>query len=961
MIPATDLLAAALERHFDAATLRNFASESFGMVDLDTATADDLGSLARELARHCEAEGQLDSLLELFVRHRASVLFRGSEPPLEQPEARVDWLLERAEAESGAVRAATFREIAELYEHRLDSPDQAFVVWLQALADQPDAPGTVEAIARLATSRDQWTEAVDVLRDTLDAGAADARWIREKILASWCSDRLEQHAEAREVLERSIRREPPRAVSAALWTELGCLSEKEGRFAAARDEYQKALGVDPEAVIPCEGAGRLAFEAMDYGDAWRWLGSLLNRLDELPEGRRASTCLLAGDAARELGDWEAAQRSYLHAKAFLPADPKVLHRLAEVSWRAQQWDETAEFLKELLAQADLDLGDTERSTVFFRLGESLRQIGRLDEAIEPLEAARSLGGDDAKVLESLAQAYAGLGRWSDAASMSRQHLAIAPDASRFELLVAVGDFLSHEDSSRAAEAYEEALELREDDRNVLAKLMRVSTEGRRWTRLLEVLDRIAALEEDPKNRAKFHHTAGTILRRELQRYHEAADFFRKALDGDPTLDSAFDGLVDCLTREADTAGLVAAYRKYLDRSVGASPDGATRAARYDALANILAGPAGDPTGAIEAFEQAESLSGPHAPRLRKIADLHAQLPNGGPANAIAVHRRLLAEDPRSAASYAVLAELFAGVGRPLGARVAHQVRQVLESATQEMPEHYDDLTNDRQSPTRSHWDALVVGDRDPTSDFLERIGPAVVAAALATDLSSGNGGEGRPSTPDPLSRILSEAETLIGVGRPDVRVGMVESGRVRLDHSSTNGIVVGADLEDSSSTGRLRFQIGWLLSLFHPAHAIRRVIRDLADLRLWTLGSLRLVLPGALIPGAQSSEVDQRSQRLKPHLRESEMVQLGDAATRLLRSRQTADLGAWVERVDLTADRVGLALAGDLPSALAEIRRGDGLSRVSGGVRESALFRYSVSDAFLETLEGGGGRPLSVE
>ena len=54
-----------------------------------------------------------------------------------------------------------------------------------------------------------------------------------------------------------------------------------------------------------------------------------------------------------------------------------------------------------------------------------------------------------------------------------------------------------------------ALEERPDDRKLLTKLMQLYSEEKDWAKLVEVVLRLADFVEDPKQRAKYMHTAAT--------------------------------------------------------------------------------------------------------------------------------------------------------------------------------------------------------------------------------------------------------------------------------------------------------------------------------------------------------------------------------------------------------------------------------------------------------------------
>ncbi len=55
-----------------------------------------------------------------------------------------------------------------------------------------------------------------------------------------------------------------------------------------------------------------------------------------------------------------------------------------------------------------------------------------------------------------------------------------------------------------------ALDERPDDRKILAKLMQLYSEEKDWSKLVEVVVKLASKVEDKKQKAKYLHTAAIL-------------------------------------------------------------------------------------------------------------------------------------------------------------------------------------------------------------------------------------------------------------------------------------------------------------------------------------------------------------------------------------------------------------------------------------------------------------------
>jgi tetratricopeptide (TPR) repeat protein len=167
-------------------------------------------------------------------------------------------------------------------------------------------------------------------------------------------------------------------------------------------------------------------------------------------------------------------------------------------------------------------------TVSFYLGRALLELGRFEEAIEPLQAALRLSPSTASLYVSLARAQAGAGRFQDAAATATLGLQAAPGHAA--LMHLRGRLYLNDGATGPAEtALREAREAAPDHVLVhvdLAHLLR--TTGREQEALAEAEE---ALRLDP--RAVPAQLARGLCLAALGRSDEAEAAFREALELSP--------------------------------------------------------------------------------------------------------------------------------------------------------------------------------------------------------------------------------------------------------------------------------------------------------------------------------------------------------------------------------------------------------------------------------------------
>ncbi len=918
------------------------------------------------LARLYRQKGRFDDLVETLERHARAT---------EDERRKTDLMLQAARvlmADVGAPERAL--EIGQRVLAIVPEHPEALSLVARLQAKTGDASAAVAAVDRLAEAAtdskkkaEHYVEAAKLLEEQGDNDGAIDRYKKAldadernttaaSALRRLYTNRGDAHGVA-ELLRREIEATEGRTRQAELYAELGTLyAERLDDAERARDALEKALVLDATCTPAARALGQLAFDEGRYDDAAKYLEPLLARTSEMDAEEARDLSLRCGDALRELGEYAKAQRAYLNAKAYAPTDREVLERVADVTFEAGEADEAAELYGELLEKLGGELEPMDRGRILYRRGEALRRAGQLDEAIAPLTEAAELLPEDPAPLTSLRELYAAKEEWDNVVRTLRRRMEHADDFERFDLLVAVGDILKDKlsDTEKAAKSYVAALDIKPDDRNLLTKLMSVYSETKDWSRLIEIILRIAELVEEPKQLAKYYVTAASIAHKELERHGEAADYYEQALENDPTMERAFQGLVACLEAAEDWSALARAYRAQLERR--AEEPAEERAALWDALGDVYRDKLSDLNQATEAYEQAQELDPDSRRRLELLTEIYEKNPKRFYRKAVDAHMQMLRKSPYRVESYRALRELYESLGKRDEAWCIAQVLHAIDMANPGEETLFKKHRSRHPAAAEEFFnegiwfnDILHV-DQDPllTGIFAE-ITPAVVASRSQPLSTYGLEGAARRDPETDESVMVQTLHYVAGVTQielPEIYYREDDPGGLSFVFTNPPAIGIGKAALAGGPAQALAFLAGRHLSYFRPGHYLRHLVPSGSGLRAWLLAAIKLTTPAFPIPANLQTKVDKALAALGEHIEAAGRGRLHELVQKLLAAAPELDMKKWVAAVDLSADRVGFVMANDLELAAAVIKASPEDEKVQKE-RLKELYLYAASPEYL--------------
>ncbi|MGE0787315.1 MAG: protein kinase [Sandaracinaceae bacterium] len=844
-------------------------------------------------------------------------------------------------------------------------------------AQTGDAQKALDATERLAQAENDASKKADLYvragRILEDSGDRDGAIARYKLALDAQPDNTNAAAALRqiyagrgdahgaaELLLREIGLTDGATKKAQLFAELGELRrDRLEDERGAREAFDSALELDPTCTPAARGLGDIAFAKKNWEGVVKHYEPLLARTSEMPADVARDVSVRCGDAFRRLEMYDKAQRAYLNAKAFASDDREVLERVAEVTFDMGAPDEAAELYKDVLKQFGRELVGGEKGRVLWRLGESLRKSDQLGEAKLHLTEAADLLPDDPSPLRSLKELYATQKRWEDVLKTIKRRMDVASDDERFDLLVETGDVLMAHvgDKAKASKAYVDALELKGDDRNLLTKLMAVYSENKDWSRLVEVILRIAELVNEPKQLAKYYHTAASICHLELGRLEEAADYYETALEHDATMLKSFEGLVGALNAQADYDRLADVFKGRLKR-LGEGADPKDRAHLYDQLGDLYLRRLEKTSDAVDAYEEAQKLDPGNRQRAEQLAEVYSAEPKRHFAKAVKVHGDLLKLNPYRIESYQALRKLYTEAKKPDESWCACQALAVLKNAEPDEESFYKKHRGKGPAAAKSSLnDALWVKNvvhptQDPLlTEIFAVISPAVIATR-SQPLSAFKVSDGDKLDPakakEEMAQMLHYGAGVAGMQLPAVYRQKNDPGALTFLFASPPAIGLGQGALAGGPQKALAFVAGRHLSYLRQGHYLRMLVPTGSGLRAWLLAAIKSVVGQFPVPKNLANSVEEHIASFKTHIKGPEQERLRSHVQKLLAAAPELDLKKWVGAVDLTADRFGFVLSNDLELSSAVIKASP---EESAGVpqkdRLKELQVYAVSEEYL--------------
>ncbi len=898
-------------------------------------------------------------------------------------------------------KAALYQQIGAVYRDELNDTDRAVENFLNVTSLDPKSAAALRALSQLYEKREEHSSALDAMEKLAevsdDAAERVALYFRMgKLLDKELGDRVSAldhfqkaieiddkhlpsldatrtiHVEesdfssaARTLVRMCEVEENPRR-SAELRVELGRIYEdKLEEHELAIESFQEAYKLDPD-----NAAAALPLVAEYTGSArWKEAEPLLQMLVRTSGNREVEEqhrlWFLYGQCAEQLGDDETAVKAYGKAFELDAHDLRALNGLAAAHYRRKEWDNAFKFYQMVLVHHRDELGSSETTETFYRLGVIKREQGERKKALNMFDKALEEDAIHRPTLEALVSLYAEDKDFEQVIHYKKRVLDCSDDAAeRFQLIEEIGDLWNDQlkNPAKAIESYVEAAELQPKNHKILHKLLVLYQSTGQWEPAIAIIERVSEL--DPRNEAKskYAYTVGVILRDELKDAERALERFNMALDLDPEgMLKSFEAINKLLTQQKDWKQLERAFRKMLHR-VSGKGDTALEFNLWHNLGVIYRDRQKNVEASAEAFAMASRLQPDNMQEHQILAEVYGVLPNRI-NDAVAEQQVLLKNDPFRVDSYRALYKLYFDARQYDKAWCVAATLAFLKKADAEQRQFHEQYRPEGPIRPRSRLnnERWVKDLLHPDEDFLagkvfEAITPAVLRIRAQPDkkwqLNK------KDLIPDVMNTTVSFARTFGFVTQvlslplvPRLFVCPDRQGGLAFATTLPPASVCGSALLSGQNPLDVIFIVAKHLSYYRGEHFIRTMFQ--------TKDELKLVLVAAMhVAGVEISDpnVVEWARQIRAQMQPADVELLNSITKRFVDAGARTDVKKWMQSVELTACRAGFLLCNDLDIAARMVQAEPPMGAVDLTPKEKVqeLVLFSVSEPYFRLREALG-------
>lgn len=930
----------------------------------------------RALARLYRRQSKWSELLSTLDRHISATVDRKDRVPL-------------------------FTAMGQVYAEELNDPDHAIDCYQNALdVDYAHIPA-LEGLSRVYEKRAEWDRAIETLRTLSDherepSKVVDIRYRIGRLAEEQLKDedqavdlyrsaldvdpnhagslgairqiyqRRGDHYDAAQFLEKEINAtEAPRA-KAKLYYELGRiwndhLDERE----KAVQSFEAAMRTDPE---QDDAAFPLVFH---YAQTEQWEAAeplaevLVRKSGRRDPAEQLQLQLVMGRVAMKLGKTDRAVKALTAANGLDRSNVEVLRELALAYFQKKDWENAFKNYHLLVVHHKDDMDAEGRAELYFRIGVVKREQGDRRRAINFLDKALEEVPNHRPTLEAMVDTYAAGSEWEQVLGYKRQILDnhLNDIDERYNALVDIGNLWQDKakNPQKAIASFSEALELKGDQNNILlVKLLALFQETKQWSRVVETVTKMSEAEKDPAKKARYAYTVASIYNNEIKNPEEAVNWYNAALDLNPKDLKAFEKINQILTSKKEFKQLERSYRKMIHRVAGKG-ERDLEFSLWHALGLIYRDRLMLQDNAIAAFEQASSSRPDDEQEQKILAELYTAA--GRADKATECWMGMLRREINNPLALKAIYDLHYNTRQYDKAWcVANTMCFLLrDNAPQDARAFYDQYKPRRPLAPQSRLDEerwikdLFHPDEDPfvgkmfacILQALRRVKVRPVAQFGFTAADQQN-----PQTSSvALVRAMGMAGAAMNLPQmPAIFLRPQQPGGLAYVPSDPWASVSGGTLLQGMQPTELQFLATKHMSYYRLEHYVRTLFPTVSELTVLLLAAIKLVKADFDVPQEVMATVQTLAQQMQQD--PVNLEGLRKVVKIFMDQGGQVNLKKWFQAVELTANRAGFLLSGDLDVTRKMITMEPGLpGDVTPTEKLKDVLLFSISEQYFRLRE----------
>ncbi len=773
----------------------------------------------------------------------------------------------------------------------------------------------------------------DLLRIQASVAANPAARVRTLLeLGELLDEKLDRPADAETVFREALSVGLEPGAAAGLHLRLARMRAQDaGDPAEARADYEQVLALEPGNLAAIRALADIRTRA---GDRVGFARMLVAEARHVDDPGRAADALVEAARILELEGRPREETGPLHEEALerVPDHLPAALALSDSLEARGDFAGVARLLDGVTARlADGNPGELYRQLC--RLGLAREHTGDASGALAAYRQARAIEPGSLPALKGMAGILGPRGEAPDAlpvleAILDHHREVLSPA----ELAVTngwVGQILERRgEIARAAGSFERALEadpLHVPSLRGMARALLVREDWPRAAGLLERLLSIPEVQADHGAAARLHLQLGEVLRDRVGDVELALHHFELALDADSRLVSAFGAVEQILASRRRWRELARAIERMIARLPETPESERARTALWKELGALQQRALGDLPAARAAFERVVRASPDDLDALQSYAELAAGVPGQEAAAADALRSIALRQKDPSRTVSRLLAVHLSRKDLDRAYAAADVLAHLLRSASPDELETVDRLRRlAREFATRSLDDILwqrLLHDRlrgGPVSGILSLLardaGSLFVQAPRDLGLNPTRDEVALPTSGLVLANGIKYAARSLGI--EGVRLFRVVGSPMRLGFANTEppSLVAGEETYQDRPRRELWYVAARAVSFYRPELRLARLMPH--DQLQAVFQAACCVGAPSFVPSADPRTVQKMREPIERVLRErGKLPTLARLAEEYAVSARPGDVRAHMDAVELTSNRAGALLAGDLQVA----------------------------------------------